>query len=155
MFSGLHITSASKNWKVYFQKLSSRFSKCRVLVVLLTKALYNSLNCLKEIYTGLSEKKVIEIIPVVFEDGSSFPSKAGSYIDSSPTLTLTLTLYGRTSSGSVLNQRMKTRFSSSPRYRTNSARRTGSLREASLSLSLILALPLCQRGVKEFISCST
>ena len=81
VFSGLHV-SASENWRVYFPKLSSRFSKCRVLIVLLTKALYTSLNCLEEIYTGLSEKKVTHIIPVVFEDGSSFPSKARPNLNS-------------------------------------------------------------------------
>jgi hypothetical protein len=66
-FSGLHVP-AGTNWKVYFTKLDSRGSKCKVFIVLLTKAFYQSKNCLKEVETALKCNKVTKIIPVRMEE---------------------------------------------------------------------------------------
>ena len=66
VFSGLHVPPGD-DWKIYYTKLNSRFSKCRVMIVFLSKAFYHSLNCLNEVNEALGCKKVTKIIPVVFE----------------------------------------------------------------------------------------
>ena len=53
--------------QVFLLKLSSRFAQCKVLIVIVTPALFKSLPCLKEIYTALTSKTKIKIIPVLFE----------------------------------------------------------------------------------------
>ena len=67
-FTGLHVPSGA-DWKLYFTKLDSRASKCSVFIVLQTVAFYQSMNCLKEVATALSCKKVTKIIPVRMEEG--------------------------------------------------------------------------------------
>ena len=67
-FSGLHVP-AGKDWKApYYTKLGGDDSECEVVIVLLTKALYNSRNCLEEVAAAI-RAKVKHIIPVVMEEG--------------------------------------------------------------------------------------
>eukprot|EP00937_MAST-01D_sp_MAST-1D-sp2_P001148 g1148.t1 len=74
-FSGLHVPPG-EDWKQYFEKLDSdahpETARCRVLVVLVTRAFYNSLPCLEEVATALRcqrlGKRVTKILPVRIED---------------------------------------------------------------------------------------
>ena len=70
-FSGLHVPDGH-DWKMYFEKLDSRTypeqATCRVLLVLMTRAFYRSLNCLEEVATALKCPKVTLIIPLRIED---------------------------------------------------------------------------------------
>ena len=67
-FTGLHVPEG-EDWKIYYPRLDSRFSKCTVFIVLLTAAFYQSKNCLQEVATALRAKKVTKIIPVRMEEG--------------------------------------------------------------------------------------
>ena len=40
------------DWKVFLLKLSSRFARCKVLIVVVTPALYASIPCLTEIFVS-------------------------------------------------------------------------------------------------------
>jgi hypothetical protein len=70
-FSGLHVPDGH-DWKMYFEKLDSQKfpeqAKCRVLLVLVTRAFYGSLPCLEEVATALRCPKVTLIIPLRIED---------------------------------------------------------------------------------------
>ena len=70
-FSGLHVPDGH-DWKMYFEKLDSQKfpeqAKCRVLLVLVTRAFYLSLPCLEEVATALACPKVTLIIPLRIED---------------------------------------------------------------------------------------
>ena len=48
-FSGLHV-GIGVDWKVFLDKLDGRFSDCKVLIVVVTPALYQSKPCLEEIF---------------------------------------------------------------------------------------------------------
>ena len=50
-FSGLHVP-AGTDWHVFLEKLNGRFSRCQVLVVVVTPALFLSKPCLEEIYVS-------------------------------------------------------------------------------------------------------
>ena len=62
-FSGL-MTPAGMNWKEYFLRLDH--AKARVLVVLLSKAFFQSIACFKEVHDAIKKKLVI--IPVRVEE---------------------------------------------------------------------------------------
>jgi hypothetical protein len=47
------------------EKLNSRFSKCQVLIVVVSPALFQSKPCLEKIYNALQAK--IFIVPIIFE----------------------------------------------------------------------------------------
>eukprot|EP00618_Florenciella_parvula_P018932 CAMPEP_0119475376 /NCGR_PEP_ID=MMETSP1344-20130328/6287_1 /TAXON_ID=236787 /ORGANISM="Florenciella parvula, Strain CCMP2471" /LENGTH=223 /DNA_ID=CAMNT_0007508883 /DNA_START=196 /DNA_END=863 /DNA_ORIENTATION=+ len=66
-FSGLHVP-AGTDWKVFLLKLNSRFANCKVLIVVVSPALYESIPCLNEIFDALTSKKGVKIIPVLFEN---------------------------------------------------------------------------------------
>eukprot|EP01052_Picozoa_sp_SAG31_P052643 SAG31_NODE_13089_length_893_cov_1.540302_1_plen_248_part_10 len=63
-FSGLHV-AAGTDWHVFLEKLSGRFARCQVLIVVVTPALFLSKPCLEEIYNAL-EKKIF-VLPIIFE----------------------------------------------------------------------------------------
>jgi hypothetical protein len=60
----LHV-AAGTDWHVFLEKLNSRFSKCQVLIVVVSPALFQSKPCLEEIYNALEAK--IWILPIIFE----------------------------------------------------------------------------------------
>ena len=64
-YSGLHV-HAGIDWKVFLEKMSSDFSECKVLIVIVTPALFNSQACMLEIFTALEAN--LRIIPVLFEN---------------------------------------------------------------------------------------
>jgi len=66
-FSGLHVPPGV-NWRIFFDKLDGADSKAKVLIVVVTPALYNSPVCLEEIHAGLSNSKITLKIPVLFEE---------------------------------------------------------------------------------------
>jgi hypothetical protein len=70
-FSGLHVP-LGVDWEVFIEKLNSRFSECKVLVVVVTPALYESKPCLEEIFNAL--KGGVRILPVLFENPMPEPS---------------------------------------------------------------------------------
>ena len=59
------VVGGGDNWKVYLDKLGGPRSRCKWLIVVQTRALYESRPCLQEIYTAL--KKGMRILPVLFE----------------------------------------------------------------------------------------
>ena len=65
-FSGLHV-GAGDFWKVFLDKINGRWSKCKVLVVVVTPALYQSEACLEEIATAERSTRDVRILPVLFE----------------------------------------------------------------------------------------
>ena len=64
-FSGLHVPPGT-DWEVFMLRLNSRFAQAKVLIVVLTAALFESKPCLKEINTAI--KKGIPVLPIRFED---------------------------------------------------------------------------------------
>ena len=64
-FSGLHV-GVGTDWKVFLDKLGGRFAECKVLVVVVTPALFQSKPCLEEIFTA--QKKKVRVLPVLFEN---------------------------------------------------------------------------------------
>ena len=64
-FSGLHVPPG-KDWKTFMLRLEGHRAKAKVLIVVLTKALYESKPCLDEIYTAV--KKGITLLPIYFEE---------------------------------------------------------------------------------------
>jgi hypothetical protein len=74
-FSGLMVPPGT-NWETFLVKLGSRFSKCKVLIVIQTRAFYHSFPCLEEVFKAASSKvrssdgtkKRIQLLPVRFED---------------------------------------------------------------------------------------
>ena len=69
-FSGLHVP-AGVDWKVFMLRLKGRQANAKVLIVLKTKALYESEPCLKELNCAIERK--IPLIPIVFEEGLPGP----------------------------------------------------------------------------------
>jgi serine/threonine protein kinase len=65
-FSGL-MTPAGRNWEGYFLRLEHE--DARVLVILLSKAFFQSLACLKEVHAALRNR--LEIIPVRAEESET------------------------------------------------------------------------------------
>lgn len=51
--SGLHVPPSS-NWKTFLQKIDSRYSNCKVLIVLVSEALLISIPCLTEIRKAMA-----------------------------------------------------------------------------------------------------
>ena len=80
-FSGLHVP-AGKDWKMYFTKLDGRFARAKVFIVVLSKALFESMACLEEISRAVKCKTITTIIPVVFEAGLPGKSMQWSTIQS-------------------------------------------------------------------------
>lgn len=66
-FSGLHVP-AGTDWQVFLLKLNSRFSEAKVLIVIVTPAMYRSIPCLTEIFTALTNKRRVTLLPVLFEN---------------------------------------------------------------------------------------
>ena len=69
-FTGLHV-GAGDDWRIFIDKLRGETtlaedSACKVLIVIVTPALYQSRHCLEEIFTALEEG--IHIIPMLFEN---------------------------------------------------------------------------------------
>ena len=64
-FSGLHVP-AGTDWHVFVEKLSGRFSACKVLVVVLTPAFFLSKACLVEVSAALDAG--VKVLPVLFEN---------------------------------------------------------------------------------------
>ena len=69
-FSGLHVP-VGVDWKVFMLRLDGRHANAKVLIVLKTKALYESEPCLKELNCAIERK--IPLIPIVFEEGLPGP----------------------------------------------------------------------------------
>jgi len=69
-FSGLHVP-VGVDWKVFMLRLKGRHANAKVLIVLKTKALYESEPCLKELNCAIERK--IPLIPIVFEEGLPGP----------------------------------------------------------------------------------
>ena len=74
-FSGLHVP-VGVDWKVFMLRLKGRHANAKVLIVLKTKALYESEPCLKELNCAIERK--IPLIPIVFEEGLPGPKKQWS-----------------------------------------------------------------------------
>jgi hypothetical protein len=74
-FSGLHVP-AGVDWKVFMLRLNGRQANAKVLIVLKTKALYESEPCMKELNCAIERK--IPLIPIVFEEGLPGPQKQWS-----------------------------------------------------------------------------
>jgi hypothetical protein len=64
-FSGLHVP-AGVDWEVFMLRLKGRHAKAKVLIVLKTKAFYESEPCLKELSCAIDQK--IPVIPIVLEE---------------------------------------------------------------------------------------
>ena len=76
-FSGLHVP-VGEDWKMFMKRLHKKNvkengdqkrdkkAKCKVLLVLLTQALFESIPCLYEIYTAIVNK--IKILPIRLEE---------------------------------------------------------------------------------------
>ena len=60
--TGLHVPD-SVNWKDFLSKISGRFAKCKVLIVLLTRPFYKSNPCLAEVFKA-AEAKNVTLIPL-------------------------------------------------------------------------------------------
>jgi hypothetical protein len=69
-FSGLHVP-VGVDWKAFMLRLDGRQANAKVLIVLKTKALYESEPCLKELNCAIERK--IPLIPIVFEEGLPGP----------------------------------------------------------------------------------
>ena len=63
-FTGMHVP-AGVDWHCFLEKLCGRWSHCRLLLVVVTPALYSSRPCLQEIATAL--KNGVKILPLLFE----------------------------------------------------------------------------------------
>ena len=64
-FSGLHVPPGT-DWEVFMLRLNSRRAQAKVLIVVLTAALFDSKPCLKELNAAI--KKGIPVLPIRFED---------------------------------------------------------------------------------------
>jgi hypothetical protein len=64
-FSGLHVPPGT-DWEVFMLRLNSRRARAKVLIVVLTAALFQSKPCLKEINAAI--RKGIPVLPIRFED---------------------------------------------------------------------------------------
>ena len=84
--SGLCVP-AGHDWEEFLPKINSRWSKCEVLVVLLSAAFYRSIPCLKEVYQATKGKK-LQIIPLRCEE--VLTSKDEQWLDVEPEQALIL-----------------------------------------------------------------
>ena len=66
-FSGLCVGGGA-DWKMFLDKLGGPKARCKNLIVVQTKAFFESKPCLQEIYTALQAG--VRIIPVIFEAGA-------------------------------------------------------------------------------------
>jgi hypothetical protein len=73
-FSGLHVPPG-KDWKTFMLRLEGHRARAKVLIVVLTKALFESKPCLDEIHTAV--KKGITLLPIYFEE--ALPSKPNQW----------------------------------------------------------------------------
>ena len=73
-FSGLHVPPG-KDWKTFMLRLKGHRERAKVLIVVLTKALFESKPCLDEIHTAV--KKGITLLPIYFEE--ALPSKPNQW----------------------------------------------------------------------------
>ena len=73
-FSGLHVPPG-KDWKKFMLRLEGHRARAKVLIVVLTKALFESKPCLDEIHTAV--KKGITLLPIYFEE--ALPSKPNQW----------------------------------------------------------------------------
>ena len=62
----MHASDGGDNWKMFLEKLGGRLSKAKCLLVIQTRALYESKICLKEIHHAF--KRGVEVVPIGFED---------------------------------------------------------------------------------------
>ena len=60
--SGLCVPPGA-NWKDFLPKIDGRFSRCEVLIVLLSPAFYRSHPCLLEVHAAVQAKKMV-ILPL-------------------------------------------------------------------------------------------
>jgi len=65
-YSHLHAPEGT-NWKEFILRLNSRFAKCKVLIVVVTAALFDDLSCMREIFNGLKSPHGLKILPVLFD----------------------------------------------------------------------------------------
>ena len=77
--SGLCVPSGN-DWKDFLPKIDSRFSKCEVLILLLSPAFYRSQPCLLEIHKAAKAKRMV-MIPLRCADAESLPSKVDQWPD--------------------------------------------------------------------------
>jgi hypothetical protein len=73
-FSGLHVPPG-KDWKVFMLRLEGKKAQAKVLVVLLTAALYQSKPCLEEIHAAIENH--IPLLPIRFE--AKLPDKKNQW----------------------------------------------------------------------------
>jgi hypothetical protein len=73
-FSGLHVPPG-KDWKTFMLRLEGHRARAKVLIVVLTKALFESKPCLDEIHTAV--KKGVTLLPIYFEE--ALPSKPNQW----------------------------------------------------------------------------
>ena len=59
--TGLHVP-VGEDWKTYMEKLSGRFSKARLMIVIVTPAYFKSKPCLEELFHALDKGYRIEYI---------------------------------------------------------------------------------------------
>ena len=66
-FSGLHVLPG-QHWRTtYYDRLDGPQSQAKVMIVLLTKALYRSMACLDEVFTALEQG--LALVPIRAQDG--------------------------------------------------------------------------------------
>ena len=75
--SGLHVPPG-KNWKDFLPKIDSRYSRCEVLVVVLSSAFFCSHPCLLEVHKATQAKRM-KIIPLRCEE--PLPNKDEQWLD--------------------------------------------------------------------------
>ena len=75
--SGLCVP-VGNNWKDFLPKISSRFSRCEVLIVLLSPAFYRSQPCLLELHKSTQAKSMV-ILPLRCTE--PLPSKDEQWLD--------------------------------------------------------------------------
>jgi hypothetical protein len=74
-FSGLHVPPGT-DWEVFMLRLNSRRARAKVLIVVLTAALFQSKPCLKEMNAAI--KNGISVLPIRFED-TTLPAKGDQW----------------------------------------------------------------------------
>ena len=80
--SGLCIP-AGNDWKDFLPKIDSRFSRCSVLIVLLSPAFYHSYPCLLEAHKATKAKRM-EFIPLRCAGKDSLPDKDDQWPETGP-----------------------------------------------------------------------
>ena len=59
--TGLHVP-VGEDWKTYMEKLSGRFSKARLMIVIVTPAYFKSKPCLEELFHALDKGSRVEYV---------------------------------------------------------------------------------------------